>query len=688
MKNQIKIILFIISLFFVISITAQIRTTRQTLKVAGTSTVNTKYLPLYQWYSPSRGDNFLTTNPKWAGKKGDRKSPDYRFVRIEGYIFSPLNKQPTNTIPIYSWYSATRGDNFITSDPKYKTSKQLINGYKFVRKEGYITKGTFINGIALQSHWSVSRKDNFASAHPNYKGIIGKKTAPDYRLYRTEGFVIDPSKIGKFNTKNTVVMAARKPVVFKKAYMLDTKQFVKIPTTTTSDASSTARQGVNIDTYEDISDLLGDIKFESFLEKLNISREIFPDKNSNSNYYYYLPSTYTLKWDRESGKYAFKIFYLSSENGENPSVLIKVDLVSNINKKDLELAEKFLRSKLGNNKIELIPMPVQGVSIDFGSALTNFNVKPESVSINATSDYLQPIVVEWKMESKVDDFVSAMLSDFGLDAMVNFLLDDGESVSSVPLNLQISDPITFGKLDVLNTDEIKTGWTNYLDYPIVLKQLVTHRKNAIYLNIFNLDNAEVAPGETFTYKNNGLNIAIDRLWLDYSILECTACKEVVRKKIIGGTSGSQITNLEIQILNLMETSEAYMFKLNIKSKQADPNGMAEVLLPSITIKEDDQSFAGGKYYVPEDETLSYNYQLIQIMPDGQTFTSPWHKGDQSFLVIGASQLENIFKEPKEESWKDGEDLGSLKDSLVDKGKELLENLFKKKDNEEEENKDD
>jgi len=687
MKNQIKYVLTLISLFFVVSITAQIRNIRQPLVDAKSSAVNTKYLPLYQWYSPSRGDNFLTTDPKWAGKKGAKKSPDYRFVRIEGYIFSPLNKQPANTMPIYSWYSPTRGDNFITSDLRYKPNKKLINGYKFVRKEGYIAKSTFVNGIALQSHWSVNRKDNFATAHPIYKAVIGKKSAPDYKLYRTEGFVIDPSKIGKFNS--TKLVLATKPVVFKKAYTLDSKHFVTLkPAATTADASSSARQGVNIDTYEDISDLLGDVKFESFLEKLNISREIFPDKNTASNYYYYLPSTYTLKWDRESGKYAFKIFYLSSENGENGSVLIKVDLVSNINKKDLALAEKFLRSKLGNNKIELIPMPVQGVSIDFGSALTNFSVKPESVSINATSDYLQPIVVEWKMESKVDDFVSAMLSDFGLDAKVNFLLEDGESVSSVPLNLQISDPITFGKLEVLNTNEIQTGWTNYLDYPIVLKQLVTHKKNAIYLNIFNLDNAEVSPGETFPYTHNDLNDAIDRMWLDYSILECKECKEVVRKKIIGGTSGSQITNLEIQILNLIETSEAYMFKLNIKSKQADPNGMTVVLQPAITIKEDDQNFSGGKYYVPENATLSYEYQLIQIMSDGQTFTSPWHKGDQSFLVIGASQLENIFKESGEEGWKGGENLDSLKDSLVDTGKELIENLFKKKNNEEEDKPDD
>ena len=438
---------------------------------------------------------------------------------------------------------------------------------------------------------------------------------------------------------------------------------------------STDREGVNLGSYEDLSILLSVGKYQSFLEKLNISRDIYQDTNTHSNYYYYLPATYTLKWDKDSGKYAFNIFYLSSQNSENTEVLIKVELVSKISKEDLEMATFFLRKELGNDKLELMPLPIQGVGIDFGSALSNFNVKPESVSINATSDFLQPIVVEWKMESRVDDFVSAMLSGFGLNALVVFQMEDEESGFSVPLNLQISEPVTFGKLAIKSVDELENTWTNYLDFPIKLNHLIIHRKNKTEMETFDMENIEVSSGEKFTYTGLKIKSGIDELWFDYSILDCKKCKEAIKKKIIGGTSGSQITNLEIQIMDIMTTSEAYMFKLNIKSKQADPNGINEVELPSITIKEDDMSIAGGKYYVPENEKLLYKYQLIQIMPDGTTKTSPWKRGDKSFLVIGASQLETIF----EKNIEDSEAFNIVKDSVLNRGKGILENLFKKKD---------
>jgi hypothetical protein len=43
-------------------------------------------IPLYGWYSPSRGDNFATTHPSWRGAAGETRSPDYDFVRVEGFV--------------------------------------------------------------------------------------------------------------------------------------------------------------------------------------------------------------------------------------------------------------------------------------------------------------------------------------------------------------------------------------------------------------------------------------------------------------------------------------------------------------------------------------------------------------------------------------------------------------------------
>ncbi len=83
---------------------------------------------LYSWWSANRSDNFATTDPEWAGKPGNftRGHDGYTFVRKEGRIFSPESPKPTRTVPLYSWWSANRTDNFITSDPNWLGNLVII----------------------------------------------------------------------------------------------------------------------------------------------------------------------------------------------------------------------------------------------------------------------------------------------------------------------------------------------------------------------------------------------------------------------------------------------------------------------------------------------------------------------------------------------------------------------------------
>lgn len=512
-----------------------------------------------------------------------------------------------------------------------------------------------------------------------FLGTITAQTNPNLKVRDIK--TVKTNEITPVTLKQDTV---KKYTQLKKINTVDLKRFQKITpiitteTTETTSTTDTDRTGLNISSYEDIEVLLNQPNYNGLFEKLNIFRNIYADKNKNSNYYYYLPSTYTLKWTKENGKYDFNIFYLSSDSGSKGSVLIKAELVSNIKSEDLQLLENILTLKKAKT-IKLMPLDVVSVSIDFGATLTNFNVKPESVSIMATSDFLKPIIVNWKMESNVDDFVSAMMNNIGINASIDFIPAGVEDrIISVPVNLQVNDPVTFGKLDVEQISDLRYGWTNYLDYPVVLSKLVLVRNNAgtSILESYNLPVNEVPSKSTFVLSDASILSRIESgnqitsSWFEYAIKECATCNETVRKKIVGGTSGSQVTNLEIQILNIMEKSGAYMFKLNLKSLQADPNGATEVQLPSITIKTDDQSFNGGKFYIPEGETLLYQYQFIKIMPDGATTTGPWKKSDQSFLVIGEKQLETAF-EPDAVDWKSG------LDTIIDKGIDALEDLLKK-----------
>lgn len=153
-------------------------------------------IPLHSWYSPSRGDNFATTNPAWAGKPGDKKSPDYRFVRLEGRVYSPDQPQPTGMIPLYSWYSPSRGDNFVTTNPAWagRRGDKRPPDYRFVRLEGFIPTRQVSGTNSLQSFFNAQREDNFATTNPRWRGKkVGEKRANGtYRLFRMEGYVWAP----------------------------------------------------------------------------------------------------------------------------------------------------------------------------------------------------------------------------------------------------------------------------------------------------------------------------------------------------------------------------------------------------------------------------------------------------------------------------------------------------------------
>lgn len=153
---------------------------------------------LYLWWSPGREDNFTTANPTWAGCDPDRDRfhLDYFYNRVEGVVFSAEFPQPRGTIPLYSWWHASRGDNFITSDPQWRGNPgSTKSGYKFVRLEGYI----YSPGLPqppgtkpLYSWWSPGRGDNFATTHPDWTPS-SRSAHGDYRYYRLEGYVMPGS---------------------------------------------------------------------------------------------------------------------------------------------------------------------------------------------------------------------------------------------------------------------------------------------------------------------------------------------------------------------------------------------------------------------------------------------------------------------------------------------------------------
>lgn len=189
--------------------------------------------PLYNWFGEGRSDNFVTSDPRWASDprgvqmdgSGDYVDPrrhqdGYEMYRLEGYVFDPHRPQPSGTVALWSWFSSERGDNFLTSDPRWASNPASVRwagesianprtqeGYTQYRLEGYIydpRRPQPPNTRPLWSWFHPGRGDNFHTTDPRW-GIplatvrwVGNNIEgvdrDGYRLYRLEGFVpINPN---------------------------------------------------------------------------------------------------------------------------------------------------------------------------------------------------------------------------------------------------------------------------------------------------------------------------------------------------------------------------------------------------------------------------------------------------------------------------------------------------------------
>lgn len=145
---------------------------------------------LHSWYSATRGDYFTTSHPAWVGTPGEVRS-GYVHQRVEGLAFSPSEPQPSGTIPLYGWWSPTREDNFVTSDPNWAGSAGMVKeGYEFVRIEGYVHSIARLDTVRLYGWWNSTFEDNQATSDPDW--YTDSPASIGWVSVRTEGYLDPP----------------------------------------------------------------------------------------------------------------------------------------------------------------------------------------------------------------------------------------------------------------------------------------------------------------------------------------------------------------------------------------------------------------------------------------------------------------------------------------------------------------
>jgi M6 family metalloprotease-like protein len=151
----------------------------------------TGLVPLHSWWSLERSDAFTTSAPGWIGSPGETRAPDYSFNRAEGLVFNPSLPQPPSTVALHGWYSPSNGDNFITSDPAWAGAPGETRppDYRFSRLEGFAYDRPLAGTMPLQGWRSALVGDNRQTTDPNW-ATPSDSPSPFYGFVRSEGWVL------------------------------------------------------------------------------------------------------------------------------------------------------------------------------------------------------------------------------------------------------------------------------------------------------------------------------------------------------------------------------------------------------------------------------------------------------------------------------------------------------------------
>ncbi|MCP9755435.1 hypothetical protein EGI26_09745 [Lacihabitans sp. CCS-44] len=415
--------------------------------------------------------------------------------------------------------------------------------------------------------------------------------------------------------------------------------------------------GPNVAVQKNVRLLLKDKELKPFFDKINISDEVFDDKNPDAKVIYYLPQSYQIKYSPDKKDYSFNVFYKTADASEG-RVIATAQLYPNIDEQDILIAEKILRKELKKD-IQLVPLPLNNTpKISFENFLqTNYNIAEADISTHAPTDIFDPITVSWKMDANsANNLVNLLTNNLEIPGNVYFSPNtDGAKQIPVPFKIKFNDKDTFGTLQFVKDENTFSGIVNNsFEYPIVIESAnVLNEKGKNYeVKKFETKYSKMQPGASLNIKDilkepkESKEIQsqdAQQVWFTYSTKTCEECDLGIQEKLLKGTSNKLVKRIEIQVLTPISSTGANSFRLLFKSIQGDPRGTNEVILPMVTIKEDNTAINGGELFILNNDQPTYQYKLIRIDKDASKTESDWIQTNDLLLIIGEKTVTDLIK---------------------------------------------
>jgi len=393
-----------------------------------------------------------------------------------------------------------------------------------------------------------------------------------------------------------------------------------------------------------------------FFDVMNITAQVYEDKNPQSGIYYFLPKQYYLEWTPENG-YNFHINYLSTGKG----IIITGRLRPNISQQHLDLVELIVRNEVKKDIAKglkkqykaLKSMPVSTeCKLTFSGAWGSL-FDPKSLEVKVPSNFLEPITFALRANDAIDvaNVCNFLFGDNGIKG--EMMITPSGSVPAQPITviLKLDEQKTFGSAELQKDTWRNNTWQNLYPYPIVVKNLHLLRIENDVPNIYTWQMGDIEITEATKIKFDASLVPgwidqdpkIKKIWIDFVVKKCKECDNEIIELLTKGTGGSVLKPMTIEILDPIAYTGASKIKIQVQSFQLDPNGRTKILKDPINVVEDGGTIKDIQLYVPVGKNPQFEYEILLIMPDGKMYDSGWQKNNgANIIVFGREQIKSLF----------------------------------------------
>ena len=391
---------------------------------------------------------------------------------------------------------------------------------------------------------------------------------------------------------------------------------------------------------------------------LGVFPGFYPDQVPASGVWYFLPYSYSLRWDPDAGYDLRMIYSAAASAGQAGEVAMAARLDAGIGLKERQIATDLMAAYAKNNSLPftaLRALPIDSISVSIADDLRRYNIPRDKIAVTGLSDFLGQIDVSWLTDPVTkENLQQALIEDVGISGRVTLYPSGGAlGPIDVPIQIRLADFVTFGPFRWSRAE----SWRNRTPYPVRLRYL-----NALMLDAasrpivysWDLANATVPPEARVQWVAGSVPGWIDsqakRVWLEYAVdATCSSCDEQVIRSITGGVSTSGPSQITFRTITPLADAGAYEIAAQVRSRYFDPQ-TNQLQTKLIVLNADGRDFNVGPLYlgarqpgesIPGDPLFEYLLELT--MKDGTTYKGTrWLTSDDLRLPIGKHQLEEAL----------------------------------------------